>query len=115
MRTHMQVYPHIHTALVHTYAAPNSTPYGHTVVLHRDAQMPTIPPNLPTVGLRWLPNGGVFLSVRCSHVRRGALCRGWGGAVSKLAGALCGRRGLRVEDPRWRGEADLLGHPVVSI
>ena len=50
-----------------------------------------------------------------SHVWWGALCCGRGGAVTKLAGALRGRWRLYLEDPRWRGEADLLRHPVVSV
>lgn len=51
----------------------------------------------------------------CSHLRRRALHGGWGHPVPQLARALCRGRGLHLEGPRGRGEANLPGHPAVSI
>lgn len=120
---HTHICTHTHRcahAHIRTHAAPNSTPHAHIDSLHSDPQLPASSPMLPTTMLSWFPHNGVFLvpvrlSVCCSHVWWGALCRGWSGAVSKLARALCRRRRLCVEDSRGGGEADLLGHSVVSV
>ena len=86
MHTHVNAHTHTHTNR-HTCCPPCLL----HPMLHRDPQMPTSPPKFLTTMLYCLPHKSVLLSVCCSHVWWGALCCGWGGAVSKLARALCRR------------------------